>query len=87
LSASYGADTTPTGIEVAEREAFRVYPNPVSDWLTIEGHMGPFEIYACASGALVQRIETRTIDVSGWAPGIYAVRTGNGLMKRFTVIP
>lgn len=87
LSGAYGTGSIPIGMETFAPPSLLVYPNPASDIVTIDASPGPLEIFACSSGDLVEVSQAHTIDVSGWAPGIYAVRASNGLNARFAVIP
>ena len=63
--------------DVAEQEQTQaLYPNPATDFFTIEGNVKDVKIY----NALVQLIHqdtNNTVDVSAWPDGVYFVRIVN----------
>ena len=76
-----GSGTSWTGIDgVTDDEAkVAVYPNPATDFITVEGANGNVALYN-ASGAMVQSVNaqgTVTIDVTGLSKGVYVLKTGN----------
>ena len=71
----------PTGIDDVNTDDTRVsvYPNPATDYITVEGANGSVALYS-ATGAMVQSVNaqgTVTIDVSGLSKGVYVLKTGN----------
>jgi hypothetical protein len=55
---------------------FKVFPNPASNSLSIDGALNTVEIYTIA-GVRVMTIETGTADISRLASGMYIVKSGN----------
>jgi hypothetical protein len=88
LSESHGAESGPTSVpELSASTPLHVFPNPASDFINVDAPPGPFDIISCGTGRLVQHnVESRFLDVSGWATGVYAVRTSDGRMARFVII-
>ena len=83
----YGAET---GIATAEAQpaALLLYPNPAGSYVNVSGLPaggGTVQIFDVA-GRLVLSVvsngeETRTIDISGLAPGLHYVRSGSQTAK------
>lgn len=84
-NASNSIHAVPTSIEILDSDKiFKVYPNPVSDELTIElkgnDEESTFEIISSA-GQVVYRgslIESITVQAAHFAPGLYLIKLGNG---------
>lgn len=73
------------GINRTEEAALRIYPNPAKESVTVEGCSGKAAIYSL-SGALVKETVlsgTSRIDISGFLPGIYILRTDSGKTQKF----
>jgi len=76
----------PQGIQPLERSGIKIYPNPASDMLWLKpGRLGPsmhLEIFnSQGSKVLVEELEGQplyTVDVSGFARGIYFIRLAQG---------
>ena len=78
--------TSNQGIAEAEGDAIRIYPNPASDKVTLEGIGNGADIFIInAMGKVVRRLEnagaTITFSVADLPKGIYFVRVGNAVRK------
>ena len=90
INTTYYLYGTETGIATAEAQpaALRLYPNPASSYVNVSGlsaNGGTVQIFDVA-GRLVLSVEssgeeTRTIDISGLAPGLHYVRSGSQTAK------
>ena len=90
INTTYYLYGTETGIDNAEAQpaALRLYPNPASRHVSVSGLPaggGTVQIFDVA-GRLVLSVEssgheTRTIDISGLAPGLHYVRSGSQTAK------
>ena len=90
INTTYYLYGTETGIATAEAQpaALRLYPNPASRHVSVSGLPaggGTVQIFDVA-GRLVLSVEssgheTRTIDISGLAPGLHYVRSGSQTAK------
>jgi hypothetical protein len=80
----------PTGIEANELQQIRVYPNPVSDFIYLDGieETKSINIYS-VNGQLIKSIERidQKIDVSDLKDGLYFISVlttkGDQLSSRF----
>lgn len=73
------------GIEGNNASAFRIWPNPASGnlFVTVEGRAAlTYEIFDVSGRALkhgaLRANGTSVLDIAGFAPGTYAIRTSNG---------
>ena len=78
--------TSNQGIAEAENASIKLYPNPASDKVTLEGIGNEVNILVInAMGKVVRRLQnvggTVTIRVRDLPKGIYFVRVGNAVMK------
>jgi len=72
--------------EQSERESLRLYPNPATHQVTIVGVRPMVELLVLDMlGRTIHRARPMrgqlTIDVGGWAPGAYVVRSGNAVVR------
>ncbi|TND08000.1 MAG: hypothetical protein FD123_2683 [Bacteroidetes bacterium] len=74
--------TGPTGIDfISTREAIRIYPNPVSDYVIVDfpAEPAPVELFDL-TGKRLLRMENKDqqvrIDLRSFAPGVYFIRSG-----------
>lgn len=68
-------------IEISS-ETLSVYPNPTTDVLNIEGVDNEMiSIYDATGRLVLQQIYNENLDVSTLAKGVYAVKTGIGIVK------
>jgi len=85
----YGSDTQiqsafmvvsdATGIDEAKLHAVGFYPNPVTDMLFIEsGEPVTVSLYNLNGKKLISRKDTRNLDVSSLAPGVYLLEMISG---------
>tara|TARA_B110000046_G_C12996188_1_gene400108 strand:- start:122 stop:697 length:576 start_codon:yes stop_codon:yes gene_type:complete len=68
-------DSTSVGISEDQMISYTIYPNPVTNILTIEGLNGTAEIYNL-TGKKVMDINSSIIDVSNLPKGEYIIKTG-----------
>jgi len=78
--------TSTQGIAEAENASIKLYPNPASDKVTLEGIGNEADIFIIsAMGKVVRRLEnaggTITFSVGDLPKGIYFVRVGNAVRK------
>ena len=73
----------PVGISETEEEnnAISVYPNPAKEFIAVERKANDEIFIYNIYGSLVKRTFDSRIDVSGFTPGIYTVRTSEGTVK------
>lgn len=80
---------TSTNLVEVRNEPFMLYPNPVSDQLTIESnYRGPLLIYDLLGqlkGTYEKAEEDLIIDVSKYSQGMYLIKTKAGSALKFTV--
>ena len=63
-------------------ETLSVYPNPAADVLYLEGIENEMvSIYDAMGRLVMQQVYTENLDVSSFAKGVYAVKTGKGIVK------
>jgi hypothetical protein len=73
-----------TGIKIVQQTTARVYPNPASEWLTIESQtkIGQVSVSDISGKTIYQSKNTDdsklNINVSTWAKGVYIVKWVNG---------
>jgi hypothetical protein len=63
-----------------------VYPNPVSDIVTIKTSQPTTALFMGANGSILTNLELNgetAIDVSSYAPGVYFIRTAEGQTVKF----
>ena len=85
----YDPEDITTGIVAPEAAAvLQAWPNPANNLLHLEGTMfSPMEVVA-TDGRVMLSVPagTRTVDVSGMAPGLYSLRSAtNGTVLRFMI--
>jgi predicted acyl esterase len=69
---------TSLGVSSQEHTTLRVFPNPTSDYITIEGVEYPNYRLIDASGALLLEGSGNTLDVQSLSKGLYFIEVGNG---------
>ncbi|UOE42042.1 T9SS type A sorting domain-containing protein [Chryseobacterium suipulveris] len=84
-NSSLQKDTTLLGVENINKNAVKIYPNPVKNELSVSGIKGiqPFEIYSI-DGKLVKSgsySSERKIDLGNLAKGTYLLKIGDSKMK------
>ncbi|CAM1343780.1 T9SS type A sorting domain-containing protein [Tenacibaculum amylolyticum] len=81
----YEYDVTPQvlSVEGFEKDVFRIYPNPTSDYINFSGLNEETEVSVYSQlGTLVAKTTTnKNIDISGLTNGIYFVRIKNSVHK------
>ena len=73
-------DSMATGIQDLESPFYSVYPNPVSDILTIEGLAGPVSIFDLKGKKVITINESQT-DIGHLPSGIYFIGSGDKRTK------
>ena len=79
-------DALVNNLEVTQSSSLSIYPNPVSDWLYINGVTGEnFAIYDQLGKLLVKQkfSEQNGIDVSSLLPGVYVLLIDDNMTTRF----
>ena len=92
LFSPFGVDTEPVPTASTDR-ALRLAPNPASDvarvtWGAAPARLAAFDVLGREVVALEATNGEATLDVAGWAPGLYVLRleTADGVrVQRFTV--
>lgn len=86
----YIFDPNPSSINEAAQSSFTVYPNPASDYVTIQSDNSVFEcsLYSVSGVLMVQRKTTENrLDVSNLPNGIYFLETTNsGTISRLRFV-
>ena len=79
--------TVRTGVEdgieevASTKPAISVYPNPATDYINVS-RAGNDEMFIYnVFGSLVKSTNENRIDVSGFAPGVYTLKTTEGTVK------
>lgn len=73
-------------IELAADTNLKIYPNPAANIVYLESHASqnsPVRIYN-SIGVLVHNMTFKgkaSIDINGWTPGLYLIKTGNDVYK------
>jgi hypothetical protein len=64
------------GLEESTQTAFQVAPNPMSDWLTIQGGEGELTVFDIAGAKMIQQVHSNfsKVDVSTLSAGTYIVQ-------------
>lgn len=74
-----------TGNFVAEPKTFNVFPNPSVDGVAYFNRSADIEVYDLNGKILHSAKGALTINTSGMAPGIYIVKTSEGIVKKLIV--
>jgi hypothetical protein len=65
-----------TGIYMIQASKLLVYPNPTNSVINVKGAEGKYQIISLSSGLVMKEESNEQVDVSDFAPGVYAVRCG-----------
>ncbi|MBP5643881.1 MAG: choice-of-anchor J domain-containing protein [Bacteroidales bacterium] len=70
------------GVEDFDASHIAVYPNPVNDVIYINGvEDETVSVYDAMGRLVMQQVYAGSLDVSGLSKGVYAITTGNGMMR------
>lgn len=73
-----------TSVSKTTGESFKIFPNPVTNLLIVQGEIGSFEIYNVLGKVVVQQeIGSNTIDISQLKSGTYFLKAQSGEVSRF----
>lgn len=78
--------TSSTGVQdVTRANNIKVYPNPTSNFITIENNSKAVLIISSMEGKVIDKVEingTHVLDISKYAPGIYSLSVQSGDLIR-----
>ncbi len=70
------------GVEDVDAPHIAVYPNPANDVIYINGvEDETVSVYDAMGRLVMQQVYAGSLDVSGLSKGVYAITTGNGMMR------
>lgn len=91
-SSSMESTESPSGLKLNNVEEFEVFPNPVSELLTISSIASAGMTFTITNmvGKVVApptqiKGTTMQLDVSRFAPGLYLIRNNMGVTKKFII--